>query len=171
MECFAWLKTQPEGLAFVTSQGRVLVPSVLGVLVKGLRLGGIKILEGSVVPMHEGACETGSQITTPPPLLRHMVPLNDGNCHLTLPVVKGRYAREALPHAFNIGVFKYGKSNSTTIKHIYNESENFNESCDVAFNSNNWVESSINSATDWLGENGETRWSWLHTRLLDAGHK
>ena len=72
------------------------------------------------------------------PLLRHVVPLNDGNCRLTIPVVKGRCAREALPHAFNIGVFKYGKRNPTTIKHIYNESENFNGSCDVAFDSNNW---------------------------------
>ena len=52
------------------------------------------------------------------PLLRHVVPLDDGNCRLTIPVVKGRCAREALPHAFNIGVFKYGKRNPTTIKHI-----------------------------------------------------
>ena len=36
-----------------------------------------------------------------------------------------------------IGVFEYGKSNLTTIKHIYNESENLNESCGVAFDSNN----------------------------------
>ena len=67
------------------------------------------------------------------PLLRHVVPLNDGNCRLTIPVVKGCCAREALSHAFDIGVFKYGKSNPTTIKHIYNESHNLNESCDVAF--------------------------------------
>ena len=72
------------------------------------------------------------------PLLRHVVPFNDGNCRLTIPVVKGRCAREALPHAFNIGVFKYDKSNPTTIKHIHNESENLNESCDIAFDSNNW---------------------------------
>ena len=37
------------------------------------------------------------------PLLRRMVPLNDGNCRL----VKGRCARDALPDAFDIGVFKY----------------------------------------------------------------
>ena len=73
-----------------------------------------------------------------PPLLRHVVPLNDGNCRLTIPVVKGRCARDALPHAFDIGVFKYSKSNPSTIKHINNESENLNESCDVAFDSNNW---------------------------------
>ena len=63
------------------------------------------------------------------PLLRHVVPLNDGNC--TLP-------REALPHAFDISVFEYGKSSPTTIKHIYIESEKLNESCDVAFDNNNW---------------------------------
>ena len=44
------------------------------------------------------------------PLLRHVSPLHDGNCRLTIPVIKGRCAREALPHVFNIGVFKYGKS-------------------------------------------------------------
>ena len=71
------------------------------------------------------------------PLLRHVVFLNDGNCRLIIPVIKGCCAHEVLPHAFNIGVFKYGKSNSTTIKHIYNESENLNESCGVAFDSNN----------------------------------
>ena len=57
------------------------------------------------------------------PLLRYVVPLNDGNCRLTIPVAKERCAREALPHTFNIGVFKYGKSKSTTIKQINNESE------------------------------------------------
>ena len=71
------------------------------------------------------------------PLLRCVVPLNDGNCRLALPVVKGRCDREALPQAFNSGVFKYDKSNSTTVKHTYNESENLNEGCDVAFDSNN----------------------------------
>ena len=44
------------------------------------------------------------------PLLRHLVPLNDGNSHLTIPVVKGRCACEALPHAFDIDVFKYGET-------------------------------------------------------------
>ena len=61
------------------------------------------------------------------PLLRHVMPINDGNCCLTIPVVKGRCALEALPHAFNSSLFKYDKSNPTTIKHIYNESENLNE--------------------------------------------
>ena len=72
------------------------------------------------------------------PLLRHVVPLSDGNCRLTIPVVKGRWYRDALPHAFNIGVFKYGKNNRTTIQHIYNKFEILNESCDVGLDSNNW---------------------------------
>ena len=50
----------------------------------------------------------------------------------------GHCAREALPHAFNIGMSKCGKGNPTTMKHIYNESENLYESCDVAFHSNDW---------------------------------
>ena len=49
------------------------------------------------------------------PLLRHTVPLNDGNCRLTIPVVKGRCARDALPHAFHIGVSKFIKTISTAI--------------------------------------------------------
>ena len=83
-------------------------------------------------------CSTREPFHALLPLLRHVVPLNDGNCHLTIPVVKGRCDREALPHAFDIGVFKYGRSNHTTIKQSCNESENLNGSCDVAFDSNNW---------------------------------
>ena len=40
-------------------------------------------------------------------------------CPLTIPVVKGRCARDALPHAFHIGVFKVVRSISAAIKHIY----------------------------------------------------
>ena len=54
------------------------------------------------------------------PLLRHMVPLNDRNCRLTMPVIKGRAALDALHHAFDIGVFKTVKKNSPMIKHIHN---------------------------------------------------
>ena len=67
------------------------------------------------------------------PLLRHVVPLNDGNCRLTIPVVKERCARDALPHAFHIGVFKFVKTISTAITHIYKESANIIEDCNVAF--------------------------------------
>ena len=70
------------------------------------------------------------------PLLHHVVPLDDGNCHLTIPVVKGRWARDVLPHSFNINVFETIKNNSTTIKLIYNESAKFIDNCDVDFDSN-----------------------------------
>ena len=68
------------------------------------------------------------------PLLGHMVPLNDRNCPLTIPVIKGRCARNALSHTFNIDMFK---RNSTTIKHIHSESANLIDNRDVAFDTNN----------------------------------
>ena len=102
-------------------------------------------------------CSKQEPFQTPLPLLRHTVPLNDRNCRLTIPVVKGRCAREALLHASDIGVFEYGKSNPTTIKDIYNESENL-------------LESSINSASDWRGAYGDMHQPSLHMRLLDARH-
>ena len=70
------------------------------------------------------------------PLLRQVVPLSDGNCRLTIPVGKGRCARDALPHAFQIGVFKFGFTISTAIKHIYKESANIIEGCNVACDTN-----------------------------------
>ena len=57
-------------------------------------------------------------------LLRYAVPLNDGNCRLTIPVGKGRCVHDALPNVFNIDVFKYNKSNSTKTRHIYFDSAN-----------------------------------------------
>ena len=160
LEAFSWMQIFVFWLNFHWS-----------LLLKGLRL----VLDGFVVTMHEGACETGSQIpralarvlfpqaqvhwdnkprqiglnpdynmtfSISPrvclysslkirisyskrepfrvlfPLLRHVVPLNDGNCRLTIPVIKGRCARDALPHAFHIGVFKFVKTISTAIKDI-----------------------------------------------------
>ena len=44
------------------------------------------------------------------PLLRHVVPLNDGNCRLTIPVVKGCCTHDTLPHAFHISVFEFVKT-------------------------------------------------------------
>ena len=67
------------------------------------------------------------------PLLSHMVPLNDGNCRLTMPVGKGRCARDALPH---IGLFKFVFTISTAIKHIYKEFANIIEGCNVACDTN-----------------------------------
>ena len=70
------------------------------------------------------------------PLLRHVAPLNDGNCRLTMPVGKERCARDALPHAFHIGVFKFVFTISTAIKHIYKEFAHIIESCNVACDTN-----------------------------------
>ena len=70
------------------------------------------------------------------PLLRHAVPINNGNCHLTIPIVMGRCDGGALPHAFHIGVFKFVKTIFTKIKHIYKESANIIEGCNVTFDTN-----------------------------------
>ena len=51
-------------------------------------------------------------------------------------LVKGRCARDAPPETFDIGEFKSIKKNSTTITHIYNESANIIESCNIAFDTN-----------------------------------
>ena len=67
------------------------------------------------------------------PLLCHVVPLNHWNCRLTMRVGKECCARDALPYTFDISVFKTIKTNSTTIRHIYNESANITEGCNVAF--------------------------------------
>ena len=53
-----------------------------------------------------------------------------------MPVVKGRCARDALPHTFDIGVFKCGKIDFTTIKHINHKSGNLIDSCNGIFDSN-----------------------------------
>ena len=62
----------------------------------------------------------GRAVSRATPIVSSRGALNDGNCHLTMPVSKGRCARDALPHTFVIGVFKTVKKNSNTIKHIYN---------------------------------------------------
>ena len=42
-----------------------------------------------------------------------MMPLDDGNCRLTMPVVKWLCCRDPLLYTFNIGLLKCGRSNST----------------------------------------------------------
>ena len=78
-----------------------------------------------------------SHLARVPPIVTLRDALNDGNCRLKMPV-HGRVARDTLPHTFNIGVFKCSKSNSTTIKHIYDESANLIDSYDIAFDANDW---------------------------------
>ena len=53
-------------------------------------------------------------------LLRHVVPINGGNCRLIMLVDKGRYTPDAPPHTFDIGVFKTFKKDFTTIKRVHN---------------------------------------------------
>ena len=65
-------------------------------------------------------------------LLRHVVPLNDGTLRLTMPI-KGRWARDALIHTFDISDFKCNTNNSTETKHIHHESANLIESYDVVW--------------------------------------
>ena len=55
---------------------------------------------------------------------------------LTIPVIKGRCTCDTLLHTFNISVFNSIKNNLTTIKHIWNESANIIEGCNVAFDTN-----------------------------------
>ena len=69
-------------------------------------------------------------------LLCQVAPLNDGNCCLTMPIGKERCSRDALPHVFHIGVFKFVFTISTTIKHIYKESAHIIEGCNVAYDTN-----------------------------------
>ena len=116
-------------------------------------------------------CSARGQFLVLLPLLRHVLPLNDKNCRLTMTVVKKRSARDTLQQTFDIGMFKCGKNNSTTIKHIYNESENL-INCQLwcCFWQQWLAESPINGGNDWHGECADTRSPSLHRGLLDAGY-
>ena len=100
------------------------------------------------------------------PLLRHVVPLNDGNCRLTMHVDKGRRARNALPTPWIWACLNPLKI-STTIKHIqwiwkYNWKLHYSL----------WIqwllEFPINAASNWHWCYDDTRSPSLHTRLLDT---
>ena len=84
----------------------------------------------------------------PLPLLRHVAPLNDRNCLLTVPVVKvkGRRDRDPLLEITKIWVLKCGKSSSTNVKPVYNESGKFIESHAVHFDIN-WPSNLIKMVT------------------------
>ena len=69
-------------------------------------------------------------------ILGHVVPLTDGNCRLTMPLVKVRYARAALPHTFTIGLFKSDYKHSTSKTHICNASANDIDGCNVVLDTN-----------------------------------
>ena len=93
--------------------------------------------------------------------------VNDRNCLLTIPVIKGRCAHDVLPHTFNITMLKSIKKNSATIKHLYNESVNIIECCFW----HQWLlEFPIKGASDWHCEYGDKHSPSFHTRLIDNGH-
>ena len=71
-----------------------------------------------------------------------------------MPVGKGRCARDAPPHAFHIGVLKFVFTISTAIKHIYKESANIIEGCNVACDTNDCWNF---GASDYHWEYGDTR--------------
>ena len=49
----------------------------------------------------------------------HMVPLNNWNCHFTIPIVKEDCAHDTLPHGFNISMFKCIKCNQTYLQQVW----------------------------------------------------
>ena len=60
-------------------------------------------------------------------LFRHMMPLDDGNCRLTMPVVKGRGTCDLQIGTTNTWVLRYGETNFLTTEDVYCESANFIE--------------------------------------------
>ena len=79
--------------------------------------------------------------------------------------LKRRCARDTLPHTYDIGMFQCSKNNSTTIKHIYDESGN-SINCQLwcCFWQKWLVESPINGGNDWHGECADTRSPSLHSQ-------
>ena len=70
-------------------------------------------------------------VSCAPPLLRHVVPFNDGNCRLTISAVVTRYLTALISAYLN------AVKQLRDIKHICNEFKR-NDICDVDFDSNNW---------------------------------
>ena len=64
------------------------------------------------------------------PLLRHVVPRNDGNCHLKMSDVTGRRVHDLLPQSWMLNC---GESNFITKKCVFIESDNFIEGFAVHF--------------------------------------
>ena len=64
------------------------------------------------------------------PLLRRVLFLREGNCHLTMLVIKGRCAHEELPHTLNNGVLKSDKR-FLPQANIYNGPLNFIGDCNA----------------------------------------
>ena len=74
-----------------------------------------------------------------------------------MPVGKGRCARDALSHAIISACLFYVFTISTAIKHIYKESANIIEGCNVACDTNDCWNFKLNGASDYHWEYGDTR--------------
>ena len=72
------------------------------------------------------------------PLLRQMVRHKHGNDCVIMPIVKDAVLVTRRYLDFDIGLFKYSSSHLFTIKHIYNESVDSTEICDIIFDTNDW---------------------------------
>ena len=94
------------------------------------------------------------------PLFSLVVPLNDRNFCLTMPVVKGCCACDLLHDTFNIDKFKSIEKNSTIIKQFAVHKKTTIEV----------LEFPINIGSDWHWEFGDTSLPLLHMRLIDARH-
>ena len=83
------------------------------------------------------------------PLLFIWCPLNNGNCRLTMPIAEGRCAREALPISLISACLNPVKR---ILQHILSLYANLIDSCDFAFDANDW----------W---NSHKRCQWLALKL------
>ena len=92
------------------------------------------------------------------PLVRHVVRLELSPHNIRRQGSLGSCARDALPHTFNIGVIKSDKTNSSTIKHIYNEFASTIEGYNVAFDTNDGI-------SHKRCQYGEMRSPSFHTRF------
>ena len=98
------------------------------------------------------------------PLLDQVVPLNTRNCRLTMPVVKRRCARDALPHTSNTNGFKSFKKIYHKITHLQ---WNFKNDWRLLFCfSWQWLlEFLINSNRDWHWDTHSPSlhiWHWAY---------
>ena len=100
-----------------------------------------------------------------PPLSRHMMPFEGGNCHLTMPVLKGRGTHDPLSEIPMVWVFDHGKNRSTMMKHV---KMNLRKLC-CSFWYQWVIKTHRNAASDGNGGHGVMCLPSLHTRLLDTG--
>ena len=71
-------------------------------------------------------------------LLRQIVRHNHGNGRVIMPVIEDAVLVTRCYLDFDIGLFKYSSSHFSTTKHIYNESVDSIEICDIIFDGNDW---------------------------------